>query len=64
MSHYLIRSAEAIHPDLAFLNDVILKESVVLSRLALATYEASLDGTSDDMTVVDATTLRRQVSVR
>ncbi|XP_072248779.1 mitochondrial fission factor homolog B isoform X2 [Leuresthes tenuis] len=31
------------------------------SRLALATYEASLDGTSDDMTVVDATTLRRQL---
>ncbi|KAM9733564.1 mitochondrial fission factor homolog B isoform 2-T2 [Menidia menidia] len=31
------------------------------SRLALATYEPSLDGTSDDMTVVDATTLRRQL---
>ncbi|XP_072248780.1 mitochondrial fission factor homolog B isoform X3 [Leuresthes tenuis] len=31
------------------------------SALALATYEASLDGTSDDMTVVDATTLRRQL---
>ncbi|XP_069581006.1 mitochondrial fission factor homolog B isoform X1 [Brachyistius frenatus] len=31
------------------------------SRLALSTYEATLDGTSDDMTVVDATTLRRQL---
>ncbi|XP_022048280.1 mitochondrial fission factor homolog B isoform X1 [Acanthochromis polyacanthus] len=31
------------------------------SRLALSTYEASLDGTTDDMTVVDATTLRRQL---
>ncbi|XP_075329789.1 mitochondrial fission factor homolog B isoform X3 [Odontesthes bonariensis] len=31
------------------------------SALALATYEASLDVTSDDMTVVDATTLRRQL---
>ncbi|KAM4566432.1 mitochondrial fission factor homolog B isoform 2-T4 [Odontesthes bonariensis] len=31
------------------------------TRLALATYEASLDVTSDDMTVVDATTLRRQL---
>ncbi|XP_061537684.1 mitochondrial fission factor homolog B isoform X1 [Phycodurus eques] len=31
------------------------------SRLALATYEGSLDGGSDDMTVVDAATLRRQV---
>uniref|UniRef100_A0A3Q1C9T7 Mitochondrial fission factor n=1 Tax=Amphiprion ocellaris TaxID=80972 RepID=A0A3Q1C9T7_AMPOC len=30
-------------------------------RLALSTYEASLDGTTDDMTVVDATTLRRQL---
>uniref|UniRef100_A0A3Q1AT58 Mitochondrial fission factor n=2 Tax=Amphiprion ocellaris TaxID=80972 RepID=A0A3Q1AT58_AMPOC len=29
--------------------------------LALSTYEASLDGTTDDMTVVDATTLRRQL---
>ncbi|XP_069003971.1 mitochondrial fission factor homolog B isoform X4 [Embiotoca jacksoni] len=31
------------------------------SALALSTYEATLDGTSDDMTVVDATTLRRQL---
>uniref|UniRef100_A0A3B4FPL8 Mitochondrial fission factor n=1 Tax=Pundamilia nyererei TaxID=303518 RepID=A0A3B4FPL8_9CICH len=31
------------------------------SRLALSTYEPSLDGTADDMTVVDATTLRRQL---
>ncbi|XP_041851480.1 mitochondrial fission factor homolog B isoform X1 [Melanotaenia boesemani] len=31
------------------------------SRLALSSYEASLDGTSDDMSVVDATTLRRQL---
>ncbi|XP_008292755.1 mitochondrial fission factor homolog B isoform X2 [Stegastes partitus] len=31
------------------------------SRLALSTYEASLEGTADDMTVVDATTLRRQL---
>lgn len=31
------------------------------SALALSTYEPSLDGTSDDMTVVDATTLRRQL---
>ncbi|XP_029965061.1 mitochondrial fission factor homolog B isoform X1 [Salarias fasciatus] len=31
------------------------------SRLALSAYEASLDGTADDMTVVDATTLRRQL---
>ncbi|XP_063349842.1 mitochondrial fission factor homolog B isoform X1 [Pelmatolapia mariae] len=31
------------------------------SRLALSTYEPSLDGTGDDMTVVDATTLRRQL---
>ncbi|KAL3992162.1 dopamine beta-monooxygenase [Sarotherodon galilaeus] len=30
-------------------------------RLALSTYEPSLDGTGDDMTVVDATTLRRQL---
>uniref|UniRef100_A0A3P8NSP3 Mitochondrial fission factor n=1 Tax=Astatotilapia calliptera TaxID=8154 RepID=A0A3P8NSP3_ASTCA len=30
-------------------------------RLALSTYEPSLDGTADDMTVVDATTLRRQL---
>ncbi|XP_041851481.1 mitochondrial fission factor homolog B isoform X2 [Melanotaenia boesemani] len=30
-------------------------------RLALSSYEASLDGTSDDMSVVDATTLRRQL---
>ncbi|XP_041851482.1 mitochondrial fission factor homolog B isoform X3 [Melanotaenia boesemani] len=31
------------------------------SALALSSYEASLDGTSDDMSVVDATTLRRQL---
>ncbi|CAK6965225.1 mitochondrial fission factor homolog B isoform X1 [Scomber scombrus] len=31
------------------------------SRLALSTYEASLDGGPDDMTVVDAATLRRQL---
>ncbi|XP_077467848.1 mitochondrial fission factor homolog B isoform X3 [Stigmatopora argus] len=31
------------------------------SRLALPTYEGSLDGGSDDMTVVDAATLRRQL---
>ncbi|XP_034556465.1 mitochondrial fission factor homolog B isoform X2 [Notolabrus celidotus] len=31
------------------------------SRVALTTYEASLDGGPDDMTVVDATTLRRQL---
>ncbi|XP_035479026.1 mitochondrial fission factor homolog B isoform X9 [Scophthalmus maximus] len=31
------------------------------SRLALASYEATLDGGPDDMTVVDATTLRRQL---
>ncbi|XP_018536643.1 mitochondrial fission factor homolog B isoform X1 [Lates calcarifer] len=31
------------------------------SRLALSTYEVSLDGGPDDMTVVDATTLRRQL---
>nr|XP_033488133.1 mitochondrial fission factor homolog B isoform X2 [Epinephelus lanceolatus] len=30
-------------------------------RLALTTYEAALDGGPDDMTVVDATTLRRQL---
>ncbi|XP_059188171.1 mitochondrial fission factor homolog B isoform X1 [Centropristis striata] len=30
-------------------------------RLALATYEATLDAGPDDMTVVDATTLRRQL---
>ncbi|XP_077422203.1 mitochondrial fission factor homolog B isoform X3 [Vanacampus margaritifer] len=31
------------------------------SSFALSTYEASLDGGSDDMTVVDAATLRRQL---
>ncbi|XP_061575137.1 mitochondrial fission factor homolog B isoform X2 [Cololabis saira] len=31
------------------------------SRLALSTYEASMDGAGDDMTVVDATTIRRQL---
>ncbi|XP_008306637.1 mitochondrial fission factor homolog B isoform X3 [Cynoglossus semilaevis] len=31
------------------------------SVLALSTYEASLDGAPDDMTVVDAATLRRQL---
>ncbi|XP_042270147.1 mitochondrial fission factor homolog B isoform X1 [Thunnus albacares] len=31
------------------------------SRLALSTYEATLDGGPDDMTVVDAATLRRQL---
>ncbi|XP_035536299.1 mitochondrial fission factor homolog B isoform X2 [Morone saxatilis] len=31
------------------------------SRLVLSTFEATLDGGSDDMTVVDATTLRRQL---
>ncbi|XP_037321671.2 mitochondrial fission factor homolog B isoform X1 [Pungitius pungitius] len=31
------------------------------SRLALSTYEATLDAGPDDMTVVDATTLRRQL---
>ncbi|XP_026231540.1 mitochondrial fission factor homolog B isoform X2 [Anabas testudineus] len=31
------------------------------SRLALSSYEATLDGGPDDMTVVDATTLRRQL---
>ncbi|XP_034404201.1 mitochondrial fission factor homolog B isoform X4 [Cyclopterus lumpus] len=31
------------------------------SALALSTYEATLDAGSDDMTVVDATTLRRQL---
>ncbi|XP_039986979.1 mitochondrial fission factor homolog B isoform X2 [Xiphias gladius] len=31
------------------------------SRLALSTYEPTLDGGPDDMTVVDATTLRRQL---
>lgn len=47
----------AIH----WLNYVILKVTPLFSRLALSTYEATLDGGSDDMTVVDATTLRRQV---
>ncbi|KAG7478895.1 mitochondrial fission factor isoform X1 [Solea senegalensis] len=31
------------------------------SRFALSTYEATLDGGPDDMTVIDATTLRRQL---
>ncbi|XP_028321202.1 mitochondrial fission factor homolog B isoform X2 [Gouania willdenowi] len=31
------------------------------SRLALSTFDATLDGTADDMTVVDATALRRQL---
>lgn len=31
------------------------------SALALSTYEGALDGVPDDMTVVDATTLRRQL---
>ncbi|XP_022604172.1 mitochondrial fission factor isoform X2 [Seriola dumerili] len=31
------------------------------SRLVLSTYEATLEGGPDDMTVVDATTLRRQL---
>ncbi|XP_013873587.1 mitochondrial fission factor homolog B isoform X3 [Austrofundulus limnaeus] len=31
------------------------------SALALSTYEAPLEGTTDDLTVVDATTLRRQL---
>ncbi|XP_030263398.1 mitochondrial fission factor homolog B isoform X2 [Sparus aurata] len=31
------------------------------SRLALSTFDATLDGAPDDMTVVDATTLRRQL---
>ncbi|XP_061924339.1 mitochondrial fission factor homolog B-like isoform X3 [Entelurus aequoreus] len=31
------------------------------ASMALSTYEASLDGGSDDMTVVDAATLRRQL---
>ncbi|CAN9511038.1 unnamed protein product [Ophioblennius macclurei] len=31
------------------------------SRLTLSTHEATLEGTSDDMSVVDATTLRRQL---
>ncbi|XP_047247489.1 mitochondrial fission factor homolog B isoform X2 [Girardinichthys multiradiatus] len=31
------------------------------SRLALSTYESSLEGPADDITVVDATTLRRQL---
>lgn len=35
--------------------------SRLLLRLALATYEPTLDGGPDDMTVVDVTTLRRQV---
>ncbi|KAM6931902.1 mitochondrial fission factor homolog B isoform 1-T1 [Lycodopsis pacificus] len=35
--------------------------TVLSSRLALSTYEATLDAGSDDMTVVDATTLRRQL---
>uniref|UniRef100_A0A3B4X3N4 Mitochondrial fission factor n=1 Tax=Seriola lalandi dorsalis TaxID=1841481 RepID=A0A3B4X3N4_SERLL len=30
-------------------------------RLVLSTYEATLEGGPDDMTVVDATTLRRQL---
>lgn len=41
---------------------VMLKVLCLFSRLALSTYEATLDGGPDDMTVVDATTLRRQVS--
>ncbi|KAM9319070.1 mitochondrial fission factor homolog B isoform 1-T1 [Pholidichthys leucotaenia] len=31
------------------------------SRLTLSTYEASLDGTTDDVSVVDATAIRRQL---
>lgn len=42
--------------------DFVLKVTVLFSRLALSTYEATLDAGPDDMTVVDATTLRRQVS--
>lgn len=38
-------------------------DCVFILRLALSTYEASLDGGPDDMTVVDAATLRRQVSI-
>lgn len=44
------------------LNYVILKVTALFSRLALSAYEGTLDGGPDDMTVVDATTLRRQVS--
>lgn len=40
----------------------MLKVSCLFSRLALSTFDATLDGAPDDMTVVDATTLRRQVS--
>ena len=40
---------------------VMLEVWCLFSRLALSTYEATLDGGPDDMTVVDATTLRRQV---
>lgn len=47
---------------LLWLNYVILKLTVLFGRLALSTYEGTLDAGPDDMTVVDATTLRRQVS--
>lgn len=37
--------------------------AAVFLRLGLSTYEASLEGQNEDLTVVDATTIRRQVSL-
>uniref|UniRef100_A0A8C7YHW9 Mitochondrial fission factor n=1 Tax=Oryzias sinensis TaxID=183150 RepID=A0A8C7YHW9_9TELE len=35
--------------------------AAVFLRLGLSTYEASLEGQNEDLTVVDATTIRRQL---
>ncbi|MEQ2259959.1 hypothetical protein XENORESO_011886, partial [Xenotaenia resolanae] len=45
----------------AMADSVKYLRGVLFFRLALSTYESSLEGPADDLTVVDATTLRRQL---
>lgn len=56
-SLYTSEICSVIHIVVEFYNS----QSALFPRLSLSTYEATLDGGPDDMTVVDATTLRRQV---
>lgn len=62
-SNYIVVSDVNLHYiSTPWSNYVIPKVSYFFSRLALSTYEAMLDAGPEDMTVVDATTIRRQVS--
>ncbi|KAJ0063484.1 hypothetical protein NL108_002777, partial [Boleophthalmus pectinirostris] len=52
---------ESPHSSIAFVeHEILTPVALLFLRLALSTYEASFDTGADDLTMVDAATLRRQ----